>query len=184
MTVVVTRISSAPRWGQGTLRRLEEDRVSSFDQYAQAEWQGERWTFSGGVRHSHVDFNVDDRYLSNGNDSGGVSYDKTTPTVAAMYRLTPAVNLYASAARGFEAPTFNEMFYSSGGGTFNFGLKPSTSTLRSGPESICRQRYPSGCGCLPDQDGQRDGGAVQQRWPYGLPERRPDDAAGSGSRPR
>jgi len=113
---------------KGTLRRLEEDRVSSFDQYAQAEWQGERWTFSGGVRHSHVDFNVDDRYLSNGNDSGSVSYDKTTPTVAAMYRLTPAVNLYASAARGFEAPTFNEMFYSSGGGTFNFGLKPSTST--------------------------------------------------------
>lgn len=113
---------------KGALRRLEEDRVSSFDQYAQAEWQGERWTFSGGVRHSHVDFNVDDRYLSNGNDSGSVSYDKTTPTVAAMYRLTPAVNLYASAARGFEAPTFNEMFYSSGGGTFNFGLKPSTST--------------------------------------------------------
>lgn len=113
---------------KGALRRLEEDRVSSFDQYAQAEWQGERWTFSGGVRHSHVDFNVEDRYLSNGNDSGSVSYDKTTPTVAAMYRLTPAVNLYASAARGFEAPTFNEMFYSSGGGTFNFGLKPSTST--------------------------------------------------------
>ena len=113
---------------KGTLRRLEEDRVSSFDQYAQAEWQGERWTFSGGVRHSHIDFNVDDRFLSNGNDSGSVSYEKTTPTVAAMYRLTPAVNLYASAARGFEAPTFNEMFYSSGGGTFNFGLKPSTST--------------------------------------------------------
>lgn len=112
----------------GKLRRLEEDRVSSFDQYAQAEWQGERWTFSGGVRHSHIDFNVDDRFLSNGNDSGSVSYEKTTPTVAAMYRLTPAVNLYASAARGFEAPTFNEMFYSSGGGTFNFGLKPSTST--------------------------------------------------------
>ena len=110
------------------MRRLEEDRVSSFDQYAQAEWQGERWTFSGGVRHSHIDFNVDDRFLSNGNDSGSVSYEKTTPTVAAMYRLTPAVNLYASAARGFEAPTFNEMFYSSGGGTFNFGLKPSTST--------------------------------------------------------
>ena len=77
---------------KGTLRRLEEDRVSSFDQYAQAEWQGERWTFSGGVRHSHIDFNVDDRFLSNGNDSGSVSYEKTTPTVAAMYRLTPADN--------------------------------------------------------------------------------------------
>jgi len=113
---------------KGTLRRLEEDRVFSFDQYAQAEWQGERWVVSGGVRHSRVSFKVDDAYLSNGDDGGSVSYDKTTPTVAVMYRLTDTVNVYASAARGFEAPTFNEMFYSSGGGAFNFGLKPSSST--------------------------------------------------------
>ncbi|AXS81513.1 TonB-dependent receptor [Dechloromonas sp. HYN0024] len=112
----------------GTLRRNERDRVNSFDQYAQAEWQGERWTFSGGVRHSKLSFNVDDAYLSNGNDGGSVSYDKTTPTVAAMFRLTPTVNLYASAAQGFEAPTFNELFYSGVGGTFSYTLKPSTST--------------------------------------------------------
>ena len=113
---------------KGTLRRNEENRVASFDQYAQAEWQGERWTFTGGLRHSRVAFRVDDAYLANGDDSGRVDYSKTTPTLAALYRLTPAVNLYASASRGFEAPTFNEMFYSSGGGSFNFGLKPSTST--------------------------------------------------------
>ena len=112
---------------KGNLRRLEEDRVSSFDQYAQAEWQGERWTFSGGLRHSHVAFKVDDEYLVNGDDSGHVSYDKTTPTLAALYRLTETVNVYASAARGFETPTFNEMFYSSGGGSFNFSLEPSNS---------------------------------------------------------
>lgn len=113
---------------KGTLRRQEEDRVFSFDQYAQAEWQGERWIVSGGVRHSRVSFKVDDAYLSNGDDSGSVTYEKTTPTAAVMYRLTDTVNVYASAARGFEAPTFNEMFYSSGGGSFNFGLKPSSST--------------------------------------------------------
>jgi iron complex outermembrane recepter protein len=113
---------------KGALRRAEEDRVASFDQYAQAEWQGERWTFTGGVRHSHIDFTVDDAFLSNGNDGGSVSYEKTTPTIAAMFRLLPTVNLYASAARGFEAPTFNELFYSGPGGTFSFNLKPSTST--------------------------------------------------------
>uniref|UniRef100_Q47H81 TonB-dependent receptor:TonB box, N-terminal n=1 Tax=Dechloromonas aromatica (strain RCB) TaxID=159087 RepID=Q47H81_DECAR len=114
----------------GRLRRNEEDSVATFDQYAQAEWQGERWTFSGGLRHSHIAFKVDDRYIvaGNGDDSGRVSYDKTTPTVAALYRLTDSVNLYASAARGFEAPTFNEMFYSDAGGSFNFSLKPATST--------------------------------------------------------
>ncbi|UCV27058.1 TonB-dependent receptor family protein [Ferribacterium limneticum] len=113
---------------KGVQRRAEEDRVASFDQYAQAEWQGERWTFSGGVRHSNVSFSVKDAYLSNGNDGGSVSYEKTTPTIAAMFRLTPTVNIYASAARGFEAPTFNELFYSGPGGTFSYNLKPSTST--------------------------------------------------------
>ncbi|KAB2928464.1 MAG: TonB-dependent receptor [Dechloromonas sp.] len=113
---------------RGDLRRLEEDRVNSFDQYVQAEWQGERWAFSGGLRHSRVRFKVDDRYLGNGDDSGHVDFEKTTPTVAALYRLSDSVNLYASAARGFETPTFNEMFYSGGGGSFNFGLEPSSST--------------------------------------------------------
>lgn len=111
----------------GKLRRSENDRVATFDQYAQAEWQGERWNFSGGVRHSHVAFKVDDNFLSNGNDGGSISYDKTTPTLAALYKLTPAVNLYASAARGFETPTMNELFYSGPGGTFSYTLQPATS---------------------------------------------------------
>lgn len=117
---------------KGALRRQENDRVSSFDQYVQAEWQGERWTFSGGLRHSRVAFKVDDNFtpftVPNPDDSGSVTYEKTTPTVAAMYRLTDTVNVYASAARGFETPTFNEMFYSGNGGAFNFSLQPSNST--------------------------------------------------------
>src|SRR5574343_734098 len=114
---------------RGNLRRNEQDKVASFDQYAQAEWQGERWTFTGGLRHSRVAFKVDDNYIvtGNGDDSGNFAYEKTTPTLGALYRLTDSVNLYASAARGFEAPTVNEMFYSSSG-SFNYGLKPATST--------------------------------------------------------
>ncbi len=115
---------------KGRLRRDEEDRVSSFDQYAQAEWQGERWVFTGGLRHSKVNFKVDDNYIAtgNGDDSGEVSYEKTTPMLAALYRLTPAANLYVSLARGFETPTLNELFYSGANGTFSYDLKPATST--------------------------------------------------------
>lgn len=114
---------------KGALRRSEEDRVNSFDQYAQAEWQGERWAFTGGLRHSSVNFNVDDHYITtgNGNDSGSVSYDKTTPMLAALYKLTPTTNLYVSAARGFETPTLNELFYSGPGGSFSYDLKAATS---------------------------------------------------------
>ncbi|MBI2276027.1 MAG: TonB-dependent receptor [Dechloromonas sp.] len=127
---------------KGALRRNEEDKVASFDQYAQAEWQGERWGFTGGLRHSRVAFKVDDNYIAtgNGDDSGNVSYEKTTPMLAATFRLTPAVNLYASAARGFETPTMNELFYSGPGGTFSFDLKPATSThLETGLKAFISQ---------------------------------------------
>lgn len=114
---------------RGALRRNETDQVSSFDQYVQSEWQGERWAFSGGIRHSRVAFRVDDHYIAvgNGNDSGQVHYDQTTPTLGLVFRATPTINLYASAARGFETPSMNELFYSGAGGSFSFALKPSTS---------------------------------------------------------
>ena len=113
---------------QGNLRRKETDRVANFDQYAQAEWTRGDWQVSGGLRHSRVAFKVDDQYLSNGNDGGTVNYQKTTPTLAALYRLNPVVNLYASLARGFETPTFGELFYSGPNGTFSYALKPALST--------------------------------------------------------
>lgn len=122
---------------KGTLRRNEQDDVTSIDPYLQAEWQSERWAFTAGLRHSRVDVNVEDKYLANGNDSGSVAYRRTTPVLALLYKATPALNLYASAARGFETPTMNELFYSGSGGTFNFNLNPAHSThLEVGAKSL------------------------------------------------
>ena len=113
---------------RGKLRRDEEDDVSNVDPYLQAEWERDNWVVSAGLRHSRVKFDVDDRYLSNGNDSGHIHYSHTTPLVGLLYKLTPTLNLYASAARGFETPTLNEVFYSGAGAGFNFNLQPATST--------------------------------------------------------
>ena len=112
---------------KGRPRRDEQDMVSNRDPYAQAEWQGERWQFSAGLRHSRLRVDVDDRFRANGNDSGGLRYSRTTPFAAVLYKATSVLNLYASAARGFEAPTLNELFYSSAGAGFNFGLAPARS---------------------------------------------------------
>ena len=113
---------------KGNLRRSEEDRVSSFDQYLQTEWQGERWGASLGVRHSQVAFEVDDHYIAvgNGNDSGSVDYSHTTPVLALMYKASPVLNFYVSAASGFETPTLNELFYSGPNNSFSYSLKPAT----------------------------------------------------------
>ncbi|HEY0063420.1 MAG TPA: TonB-dependent receptor [Telluria sp.] len=113
---------------QGLLRREETDTVSSIDPYAQTEWQRNDWVINAGLRHSRMKVNVTDRYLSNGNDSGGVNYSHTTPALGLLYKVTPVLNVYASAARGFEAPTLNELFYSGAGNGFNFRLQPATST--------------------------------------------------------
>jgi iron complex outermembrane receptor protein len=113
---------------QGRLRRDENDDVKNLDPYAQFEWERGQWVLSAGLRHSRVDFDVDDRYLANGKDSGSVSYRHTTPLLGILYKLSPALNLYASAARGFETPTLNEVFYSGVGSGFNYGLAAAQST--------------------------------------------------------
>jgi iron complex outermembrane recepter protein len=112
---------------KGNLRRDEEDKLSSLDPYLQSEWQRGQWMLTAGVRHTRLDVEVGDHYLSNGNDSGGTAYSKTTPVAGLLYKVSPSLNVYASAARGFETPTMNELFYSSSGGGFNFGLLPATS---------------------------------------------------------
>ena len=108
---------------QGVLRRDEDNIVSNAGQYVQAEWEvGKDWLFSGGVRRSRVNFENKDRYIrttgtGNPNDSGSVEYSNTSPVVGAVYHLTPAINLYANAGKGFETPTFIELAYRSGAAT-------------------------------------------------------------------
>jgi iron complex outermembrane receptor protein len=122
---------------KGRLRRDEEDDVRNLDPYLQLEWELGRWVLTGGLRHSRVSFDVDDRYLSNGNDSGSVDYRHTTPLLGVLYKVTPSLNVYASAARGFETPTLNELFYSGTGAGFNFGLGAATSTqLEAGAKAM------------------------------------------------
>jgi iron complex outermembrane recepter protein len=114
---------------KGKLRRNETDTVSDLDPYLQGNWKSGDWTLQAGVRHSHVEFDVNDHYIVgvNGDDSGNVSYDQTTPAVGLSYLINPALNVYVALAKGFETPTFNELAYSSSGGGFNFNLKPASS---------------------------------------------------------
>lgn len=122
---------------KGNLRRDEQNDVTSVDPYVQLEWERDKWVLSGGVRHSRVDFDVEDRYLSNGDDSGGTDFRHTTPLVGVLYKVSPTLNVYASAARGFETPTMNESFYSGTGGGFNFGLAPAIGThLEAGVKAM------------------------------------------------
>jgi iron complex outermembrane receptor protein len=116
---------------QGALKRDEINSAENFDQYVQAEWQfGDDWIFSGGLRHSAVKLESEDHFIIAGNpdDSGSVKFTNTSPVLGVLYHLSPAINLYANAGRGFETPTLIEIAYRADGGAgSNFALLPSTS---------------------------------------------------------
>ncbi len=112
----------------GRLRRNEIDTVTAIDPYLQLEWARGLWEITGGLRRNTVKFKVADRYLANGNDSGAVDYRQTTGMLGTSFELAQQTRLYFAAARGFETPTLNEIFYSGNGGGFNFELAPARST--------------------------------------------------------
>ncbi|MDP1863580.1 MAG: TonB-dependent receptor [Thiobacillus sp.] len=115
----------------GALKRDENDVVHDLDQYVQAKWEASpRWTLSAGIRHSKVQFDSTDYFItaSSPDDSGNIAYSNTSPMLGVLYHLTPSVNLYANAGKGFETPTFSELAYKPDGTPgLNFVLRPSTS---------------------------------------------------------
>jgi iron complex outermembrane receptor protein len=115
---------------KGALRRDEDNRVRSFDQYAQGTWESERVSFTAGLRHSVVRFRSDDNFIApgNGDDSGSARYEATTPVLGVVYHVSEHLNVYAAAGRGFETPTGSELSYRPGGlPGLNFDLQPAKS---------------------------------------------------------
>ena len=74
---------------------------------------------NAGVRHSSVRFASADHYVvgTNPDDSGSVRYGATLPVIGLMFAASDSVHLYATAGRGFETPTLNELAYRPNGAT-------------------------------------------------------------------
>ena len=116
---------------QGAPRRDEINDVEDLDPYLQGQWHpADDWTLDTGVRHSRVRFVSHDRYVvgTNPDDSGRADYDATLPALGVQWAVRPELHLYATAGRGFETPTLNELAYRPDGLTgLNLGLKPARS---------------------------------------------------------
>ena len=116
---------------RGGLRRDERNRLENADVYAQAWWRlAERWSLLLGARHSEVEFDSRDGYVTDGNpdDSGRLRHSHTAPVAGISFAPHEDLRLYLSAGRGFETPTFNEISYRADGGTgLAFDLRPAVS---------------------------------------------------------
>lgn len=113
---------------RGRPRQEQDDRVRTLDPYVQANWDvAADWTVSAGVRHSRVEFESSDRYVTAGNpdDSGRVEYRGTSPVLGATWRASPRVSVHGAIGAGFETPTFIELAYRDDGGSGpNLCLRP------------------------------------------------------------
>jgi iron complex outermembrane recepter protein len=113
----------------GALRRDEANRISTRDIYAQAEMAvTDTLSATLGLRGGRVDFTAADRFLANGDDSGALRFHYRNPLAGLRWEVQPGLTLHASAARGFESPTLNELAYRPDGQAgFNNALQPQTS---------------------------------------------------------
>lgn len=66
-----------------------------------------------GVRIGRLRLENSDFFLSNGNSSGEVNYQQTSPVLGLTWHASPTLNVFASLGRGFESPTLAEVAYAS-----------------------------------------------------------------------
>ena len=93
-----------------TPNRNEVNISKNFDQYIQGRLAvTDSLDVHAGARHTKVKLEVKDRLLtSNGDNSGSVEYQKTTPVIGTLWKAADALNFYANFGKGFETPTFIE----------------------------------------------------------------------------
>jgi iron complex outermembrane receptor protein len=96
----------------GALRRDERNSATTHEAYAQLEAPlNAALSAIAGVRSGRVSLSTRDAFLSNGDDSGDLRFSYTNPVLGVRWKLSPSLMLHASAARGFESPTLNELAY-------------------------------------------------------------------------
>ena len=96
---------------QGEEYLIPDYRLFDFGFFATAEWEWQKWHFSGGAR-------IDNRHLSTSalEEDGELRFEAlrknftgVTGSLGAVWNVTDKLNLRLNAARGFRAPTVSEL---------------------------------------------------------------------------
>lgn len=110
----------------GALVFDQNERVDSNGFYAQAGYQpSDVLSFTAGLRFDEITFDIGDRYLIDGDDSGKRSFDNWSPSVGVSADTGKGV-VFASYSNSFETPTTTELANPDGSGGFNASLDPQT----------------------------------------------------------
>lgn len=104
----------------------QNEQVDSRGVYGQGRYQiGDSWALSAGLRYDRLTYDVRDRYLVDGDDSGNLDFDEVSPSLG-LSHITGPGTLFASYSSSFETPTTTELANPDGSGGFNQDLKAQT----------------------------------------------------------
>ena len=108
----------------GTMVFDQQEKVDSGGVYVQGRYAiNDTWTLSAGLRYDEVTFEIDDRYLQDGNDSGEIDFSEVSPSIGINADLGEHM-VFASFSSAFETPTTTELANPDASGGFNPGLQP------------------------------------------------------------
>jgi iron complex outermembrane receptor protein len=102
----------------------QDETVTSRGLYLQGQLQlSPLWSLSAGLRRDKLRFDVRDRHLQDGDDSGALPFAHWSPSLA-LSRSSGSSVLFASWSSAFETPTTTELANPDGSGGFNRMLRP------------------------------------------------------------
>ncbi|MDO0945405.1 TonB-dependent receptor family protein [Chromohalobacter israelensis] len=84
----------------------------------------DKLTLSLGTRYDRVDFDIDDDFGSDGDQSGDRTFREWSGSAGLSYRYLPTHQAYVNTGTSFETPTFSEFANPSGVGGFNPAVEP------------------------------------------------------------
>ena len=114
---------------RGNLRFDQNEHVSSYGIFIQDELGlRDNLELSFGLRYDQIEFDVEDHFLSDGDDSGKITLSDASPMIGLLFSTASTMNIYATISTSFETPTTTEFANPAGGGGFNLGLDPQTAT--------------------------------------------------------
>ena len=113
----------------GALSLDQDEDVFSWGVYLQNEFNiTDNLQLTFGARYDEVEFDFSYNFLSDGNDSGVISFDAWSPQAGLLWSANEALNLYGNISTSFETPTSTEFATPDGSGGFNQGLSAQTAT--------------------------------------------------------
>lgn len=106
----------------------QDETVKNLAAYLQgARELGRGWGATAGLRFDQVDFDVDDRYLVDGDDSGEVDFDEMSASLGLSRALGSGI-AFVNLSTSFETPTTTEFANPDGSGGFNQDLAAQEAT--------------------------------------------------------